>query len=287
MSEAYKAELNSIVAEMRNATEKSTTSSDELKTGTKEKVSSDVCPICGGRGWVFINYNTVKECECGLLDRERHDSKLRFANIPENYKDVRLRDFTTKYYSQDNKGNAKAVADAVKYWLSHIEVMTEQGRGLYFWSNTKGSGKTLLMTGLANELINNHKEMVKYSTSLDILDEIRRTYSTNSESESESRLLDDLSTVKYLVIDDFGTEKVTDWTGEKFYQIINKRYINKRVTFFTSNYDLKTIDYDSRITSRIRERAFSVHFPEESVREIKARQDDMRLRVNETRSNEH
>lgn len=271
MSETYKSELKSIVAEMQSVIENSQKSLNESKAEMKENPSSDVCPICGGRGWVFVDYNTVKECECGLIESERQNSKLKFANIPENYKNVRLKDFTTKYYSKDNKNNAKAVADGVKYWFEHIETMTEQGRGLYFWSSTKGSGKTLLMTGIANELIS-RKEAVKFATSLDILDEIRRTY--RSEEESESKLLNDLATVKYLIIDDFGTEKVTDWTGEKFYQIINKRYVNKRATFFTSNYDLRSIDYDSRITSRIRERAFIIHFPEESVREVKAKIDE-------------
>ena len=79
---------------------------------------------------------------------------------------------------------------------------------------------------------------------------------------------------EFLVIDDFGTERTTDWAGEKFYQIVNKRYMNKKVTFYTSNFDLKTLKYDDRISSRIRERSFIVHFPEESVREVKAKQEN-------------
>jgi len=234
------------------------------------------CPLCKGRGWVFTDYNTVKECECGLIERERQKSKLRFATIPETYKDVRLKDFVLKYYSQENKDGAKSIVEVVKYWLEHKDEMTEGGKGLYFWSDAKGSGKTMLAAAIANELLNNHKEFVKFATSLDILDEIRRTYNRkfNSEENNESKLLQDLASVKYLMIDDFGTEKVTDWVGEKFYQIVNSRYINKKVTFFTSNYDLETIDYDSRITTRIRERAFVVHFPEESVRDVKARQEN-------------
>lgn len=132
----------------------------------------------------------------------------------------------------------------------------------------------MLATALANELVNNYNEPVKFATSLDILDAIKKTFNRRDDEETEDRLFHDLTTVKYLVIDDFGTERVTDWVGEKFYQIVNHRYINKKVTFFTSNHDLKSIDYDDRITSRIRERAFLVHFPEESVREVIARQED-------------
>ena len=134
-----------------------------------------------------------------------------------------------------------------------------------------------MASALANELINEHKRLVKFATSLDILDEIRSTYDEKSE-QTESKLLHDLVNTEFLVIDDFGTERATDWAREKFYQIVNKRYIDRKVTFFTSNYDLKTLKYDDRISNRIRERAFLVHFPEESVREYKARQDDLKIR---------
>ena len=235
-----------------------------------------VCPLCHGRGWMFIDYNTVKECECGLIEKQRQESKLKFASIPETYKDVKLKDFTLKYYSQEQKTDAKTIIEVVKFWLENKDKMTENGKGLYFWSETKGSGKTMLAAAIANELITTHKEFVKFATSLDILDEIRASYNHrfDDEYEDESKLLKDLTTVKYLVIDDFGTEKVTDWVGEKFYQIVNKRYINKKVTFFTSNYDLMKLEYDSRIQNRIRERSYLVHFPEESVRELKARQEN-------------
>lgn len=242
---------------------------------------SQICPKCNGGGWELYldenGYEVARECDCGILERQRQESKLRFAAIPDNYKDVRLKDFTTRFYSKDNKNTARAVTDIVKYWLENKDEMTEQGKGLFFWSDTKGSGKTMLATAIANELIHKYKESVKFATSLDILDEIRSTYGKREDDETESRLLSDLAKVKYLVIDDFGTERVTDWAGEKFYQIVNSRYINKKVTFFTSNYDLKTLDYDSRITSRIRERAYIVHFPEESVREYKAREEDLKV----------
>lgn len=139
------------------------------------------------------------------------------------------------------------------------------------WSDTKGSGKTMVAAALANELINEHHRYVKFATSLDILDEIRNTYNKSSE-ETESKLLKDLVTSEFLIIDDFGTERATDWAGEKFYQIVNKRYVNKKVTIYTSNYDLRTLKYDDRITNRIKERSYIAHFPEESVREVIARE---------------
>ena len=135
-----------------------------------------VCPKCKGTGWMFIDDNTVQECECGLLDKERMESKLQFASIPETYRKVTLKDLKTSLYQKrENKDIFKGIANTVKWYLDNLESNIEQGKGLYFWSSTKGSGKTMTATAIANELINTHKKYVKFATSLDILDEIRST----------------------------------------------------------------------------------------------------------------
>lgn len=276
-------EWEQILAEMKQSTsDKSWNNSNGSNPGNlTTKAYGNECPICHGRGWVLKigedGNEYADECECGLVEQSRQDSKLRFAAIPETYKNVTFKDMTTKYYTKsDSKNIIKAAMELVKWYLDNLDGNVESGKGIYLWSETKGSGKTMLITALANELINKHKRYVKFATSLDILGEIRATYDKRSE-ETESRLLKDLADTEFLVIDDFGTERITDWVGYMFYQIINNRYINKKVTFFTSNSDLKTLKYDDRITNRIRERSYLVHFPEESVREFKAKADEVKL----------
>ena len=109
---------------------------------------------------------------------------------------------------------------------------------------------------------------------MQILNEIKASWDrrNNPHTElTESGLLSFLSTTKVLVIDDFGTEQAKDWIGERFYQIINSRYVDKKITIFTSNSKLDFLNYDDRITNRMKERTFQIPFPEESVREIIAR----------------
>lgn len=236
------------------------------------------CPVCHGSGWeLYIGEDGneyARECECGIRAREIQESKLKFAAIPKTYKDVSLKDMSFNCYEKpESKVTFKAAAEFIKWYLENLEQNISDGKGIFLWSNTKGSGKTMLATALANELMHKYRKTVKFATSLDILDEIRATYDKNSE-DNENKLLNDLVTTEFLVIDDFGTERASEWAGEKFYQIVNKRYINKKVTFYTSNYDLKTLKYDDRITNRMRERNYLVHFPEESVREFKARREN-------------
>lgn len=145
------------------------------------------------------------------------------------------------------------------------------------YSRTKGSGKTRMAASIANELIYEKGCQVKFCTSLQILNEIKASW--NGENVyTESRLLDFLSTTKVLIIDDFGTEQSDKtWINERFYQIINNRYVDKKVTIFTSNERLENLKYDDRITNRIKERVFQIPFPEESVRNIIARENTKEL----------
>lgn len=233
-----------------------------------------VCSKCNGTGLIFYEdengYRFQRECECGLIENERMASRLRFANLPEIYRTVRLKDTKTDCFrNPDERKRFSTACKMVKYYLDHFDDMHEKGMGLYMFSKTKGSGKTRMMAGIANELMHERNIKVKFATSMQILDEIKATWDKSSgEFTSEHSLLDALVTTDVLAIDDFGTEKTRDWVSEKFYSIINGRYIDGKVTLFTSNMSLSDLKYDDRITNRIKERTYEIPFPEESVREF-------------------
>lgn len=211
------------------------------------------------------NGNAVP-CKC--REGEIRKRRSNFAEIPEAFKDHTIKNFDTDIYKLDkSKMMINAVLKAVRYYIDDFEKQKENGMGLYLFSRTKGSGKTRMVASIANELLNNYQ--VKFATSPAIIAEIRGTYDKNSSvCQTESQLLDFLITSEILVIDDFGTEKITDWVNEKLYHIINERYIEKKVTIFTSNNEIGKCGYNPRIISRIQERSYPIRFPEESVREI-------------------
>lgn len=227
---------------------------------------SDVCPICEGREWILKIKDGVEiAVPCKCREKAVMSRRLRFADIPEAFRGMDLRSFRMDVYrKQESKKMVSDACKIIKTYLDDFESQKERGMGLYIWSRTKGSGKTRIAAGIANELMKNYA--VKFAVSLTILQEIKNTWQIDTKY-SENQLLDALYTTDILVIDDFGVERPADWINDKMYQIINERYINQKVTIFTSNDPLDKLSYDDRITNRIKERTYQIAFPEESVRD--------------------
>lgn len=244
----------------------------EQGSGTASK-DSDVCPKCGGSGWIPYEQDGMlfaKECDC--RESDLMSRRLSFANIPDTFKDKELKTLKTSVYATtDGKQKFLTACNIVKRYIDNFDDMLEAGMGLYIVSRTKGSGKTRMAASIANELVKKHKKQVKFAVSTRILDEIRSTWKKDSEY-AESRLIDQLCLADVLIIDDFGVERISPWVQEKFYNIINERYIHKKITIYTSNVPIEELNYEDRITSRIKEVSYLMEFPEESVRDLIAKQ---------------
>lgn len=228
---------------------------------------SDICPICGGMEWTFEEVDGVRTATpCKCREKIIRARRIKFAELPDAFRDNRLNSFSVSVYQkEESKELIRTSCKIVKEYLNSFDEAMEAGMGLYIYSSAKGSGKTRMAASIANELLDRDIG-VKFSTSTRILNEIRNTYNKDSEY-TENQLMDALITTPVLIVDDFGTENVTPWVKDKIYDIVNERYINKRVTIFTSNESLKESSYDDRIANRIKEMCYEIDFPEESVRE--------------------
>lgn len=228
------------------------------------------CSKCRDTGWENYTddkgYEYTRECSCGIRKRQILEKRLRFANIPEAFKKMRLNTFSRNIYRNPESLRIIEIdCKAVDWWFDNIERMKAEGKGLYLYSNCKGNGKTRMVASIANELVCEHGMNVKFATSIQIINEIKASWDKNDKT-TENQLLNDLSTVEVLIIDDFGIESVKDWISEKIYQIINQRYINNLITIYTSNLAVDELTYDDRIVNRIVEKSYMLRFPEESIR---------------------
>jgi len=116
--------------------------------------------------------------------------------------------------------------------------------GFYFWGPA-GSGKTLLACIILQELI------LKYGVGGRFIDlsrqffkRLKRSYDISDESYgTESKILDELIEIPFLVIDDFGVQRNTEWEMEMLYNLIDSRYAEERPIIITSNISIDKFKY--------------------------------------------
>jgi DNA replication protein DnaC len=68
-----------------------------------------------------------------------------------------------------------------------------------------------------------------------LLKQIQDSYNPISQT-SELRVLAPVYQAEVLVLDELGATVPTDWVRDTMYQIINKRYNDRKLTIFTTNY---------------------------------------------------
>lgn len=225
------------------------------------------CPLCHGVGWILSTNEEGapqgQRCKC--LEQKMIRQRIRFAEIPAAYREDTLANFDFKaYQTQSGQRTAIAAGKSIKKYICNFGDAYRMGLGLYLYSGAKGSGKTRMAASVANHLTG-QGYTVKFAVGSKILDEIRKTYDKGSV-QRESDLLEGLAGVDILFIDDFGAEQLTPWVEDRFYHIINERYINRKVTCYTSNDTVEDLQYGERIKSRVQGMTYQIPFPEESVR---------------------
>lgn len=136
----------------------------------------------------------------------------------------------------------------------------QDGRGLYIYSETMGSGKTLLACCLANEVIDRYHTKVKFITSAEY-SELTRQFADVTEYR----------TCALLILDDIGSQsEKTDFQRETMFRLINERYNNNLSTIYTSNLPFGASSTDDRVLSRVYGSSVPIHLPEVPVRKNKA-----------------
>lgn len=132
----------------------------------------------------------------------------------------------------------------------------------YYIYGPVGSGKTHLMYGLVNYLfferavnkpsrIETPWMVIKNFTEL--LTEAKSQFNNDNNGGSFRDLVEDLKSCQYLFIDDIGAEKITDWSIEFLYMILNHRCNVAKHIVCTTNFDLNQLsaNLDDRLASRL------------------------------------
>ena len=160
-----------------------------------------------------------------------------------------------KGYALDNfdpqvsRSTQKALAKVMDYVINWRENQ-EAGRGVYFCGDV-GTGKTHLAVAVMNELIKRKRVPALFVTVPELLDNLRGTY--NDPGRNIDEWMDAVKNAEFLVLDDLGSEKPTEWVRERLFVVINHRYREQLPTLFTSNIGPKDLaaQLGERTASRI------------------------------------
>ena len=196
------------------------------------------------------------------------DDIMLFRNIPPRYLHCSLANFRII-----DGSTGKAHAACQEYIENH-----QEGDGL-FLHGLNGTGKTHLAVAVMRELCLKGELNWYFTKSPCLLMTIREAFKKTASS-SESILIDRFVDYDYLIIDELGIEKVSDWTLQTLYLIIDGRSDRLKPTIITSNFSLQGIEdeVDPRLSSRIAGMSKEL---------LELTCDDWRLRKNEGEASEN
>lgn len=191
-------------------------------------------------------------CQCTIEEMKKEEERIK--NIETQIEIERLQRssllgdrYKNVEFSNTKTGSNITFDKAFKRCKNYCEVsnkVLKDGYGIYIYGDS-GTGKTHLTACMVNELTK-QKKPVLFTNFFEISQIIRGTFKS---SESEMNMIDKIANIDFLFLDDLGTERVTKngedtWLQEKIFEVLNKRYNNKKPTIFTSNYSLEELIND-------------------------------------------
>jgi len=184
------------------------------------------CPfeLCDGSGFLFDEEtDTAYDCRCRAQRIALAKARSLSAVVPRRYRDASFdRPPVTDIHPP--------VVSATRRFADRIEANLDAGRGLWFMGPV-GTGKTTLAMLVSKAALNAGRSVAIYSLPR-LLNEIRETHRAE---RSHLQLLDRLTSVDLLHIDDVGAERTNEWVLEELYSIVNARYEDERSIVITTN----------------------------------------------------
>ena len=237
----------------------------QLRGSRFENLSNAVLDRCmyedaGGQPLFTDENGYTFALESKKLLKDLSEFRKLHAEIPFEYLDVKTKDFDWSVYGQDM---GESITKLNRYLLNFERVRNE-GYGLYIYSKTKGSGKTMLACCVLNELANRQAVNIKFVNVLDLLEMTKKSY--NGDGSEIERI----RSAAVLCLDDIGVQMSKEWVDTVFYSLINERYSSYKITIYTSNVLPDALKIDDRIIDRIASRSYIITLPEVNVRRTKA-----------------
>ncbi|CAN5133614.1 ATP-binding protein [soil metagenome] len=227
-----------------------------------------------GRTGEWYYHPCTPECEQKNERREwelmRRDARVETL-MEKSGLSRRFRGYTFANFRPMASNGAGRALIRVEEYLANWEENREEGRGLYLCGGV-GTGKTHLAVAILNELVRKKRVPSLFVTVPELLDNIRQTY--NKPGRNLDEWMDAVQNAEFLVLDDLGSERPTEWVRERIFVIVNHRYREALPTVFTSNIGPEELpaQLSARTASRIIAMCEGVEIEGDDYRETAAKE---------------
>jgi len=192
------------------------------------------CEKCGGTGFTIVERKGrefAQPCSCRRRDEVGGgpEAALEACRIPRRYEHCTLETFTP-----GSPPLRAALEKAVAFCDGYPHLSEDEGLGLLF-SGANGVGKTHLAVAILRELVTNKGARGRYWDFHELIREIKSSYDPETKT-TELQVLQPVVEKDILVLDDLGAWKMTDWMNDTLFYILNSRYMARRTTVITTNY---------------------------------------------------
>ena len=242
---------NALIKEKNNILKELSKSTDFLKPHFE-------CNMCKDTGFVEKNGKSVM---CSCLKQEIYNiayNKSNMGNLDrENFSTFNIRYFSDKPDKERFKSdispreNMNLLREKANNFIENFDDPTE--KNLIFTGGT-GLGKTFLSNCIAAEVLKQGKTVL-YQTAPVMLDSILDE--KFGKSDTGFNLMENILTTNLLIIDDLGTEKISETKITELFTIINTRLLNQNhsitKTIISTNLTVNELFsiYTTRIGSRL------------------------------------
>ena len=245
-----------------------------------------MCGTCHARKQMilevpYVGTRTVPVmCECEKARMEAEEARKKAEAEQARINELRRVGITSAQYARmtmaADDGQAPNMTALASRYVEKRAEMYKENIGLLLHGGT-GGGKTFWAAAIANAMIDNGM-----SAMITTIPQLITAMSRDFESE-KAYILDKISRVGFLVLDDIGFERQTSYAAEKMYEIIDARYQAHRPLIITTNLSLDEIlnpqqmEY-KRVFDRIIEMCQPVHVSAEGRRKAIAKQKSEKAR---------
>lgn len=245
ITSASREEVDATVAKLKERNEVLVAERAELlrKNGFSPDYS-DVhyeCEACGDTGFV-----DTKMCAC--MRRALTEAGYASSGLGGLIHTQSFENFSLDFY-KNSPEDFRTMQMSLTLLRNFAENFDENTYRSYLLFGGTGLGKTHLSTATAKVLIERGFEVL-YVTSLRMLADFESKRFGNGETTVDLNRYYD---AQLLIIDDFGTEVINQFTASCVYDIINTRINNRKSTIINTNLSKKEVDqkYGERVASRL------------------------------------